>query len=331
VSEPAVQRLGHGISTIPAPLPFPSPRWVNVYLIEGADGITMIDCGVDWEPGFQAIVTGMADLGLDPAAIHTLVVSHLHPDHVGMAPRLQREWNVRLLMHRKAAGLYRRYNDTPGLAERTRVLAERHGVPVELKAAFADIGDRPAFMPLLRPPDLVVDDGDTIPLGHGRVLDVLHTPGHEQAHICLRDSATGVLFSGDHVLPRITPVVMYDEDVDDALGEYLRSLRRLVLLHIGLTYPAHGVIVEHGSRRAEQIVVHHERRLSGMVDVLDPRPGSAWAVMTAVYRPLSSPLEQRLALRETVSHLEHLRLAGDLELVPDVDVALYARPTRTAR
>jgi glyoxylase-like metal-dependent hydrolase (beta-lactamase superfamily II) len=329
VSEPAVQRLGHGISTIPAPLPFPSPRWVNVYLVEDADGLTMIDCGVDWEPGHQAITAGLAGLGLDQAAIHTLVVSHLHPDHVGMAPRLQHEWGVRLLMHRRAADLYRRYNDTAGLAERTRLLAERHGVPTELKAAFADLGARPGFMPLLRPPDVVVDDGDLIPLGNGRVLEVLHTPGHEQAHICLRDSATGVLFSGDHVLPRITPVVMYDEDVEDSLGEYLRSLRRLVDLDVGLTYPAHGVIVEHGSRRAEQIVVHHERRLSGMVDVLDPGPGPAWMVMTAVYRPLTTPLEQRLALRETVSHLEHLRLAGSLDLIPDPAVALYARRARS--
>lgn len=325
MSEPALQRLGHGISTIPAPLPFPSPRWVNVYLVEDADGLTMIDCGVDWEPGHQAITAGLADLGLDPAAIHTLVVSHLHPDHVGMAPRLQREWGVRLLMHRQAAGLYRRYNDTAGLAERTRLLGERHGVPTELRAAFADLGPRPPFMPLLRPPDVVVDDGDVIPLGNGRGLEVLHTPGHEQAHICLRDSATGVLFSGDHVLPRITPVVMYDEDLEDTLSDYLRSLRRLVGLDVGVTYPAHGVIVEHGSRRAEQIVVHHERRLSGMIDVLDPRPGSAWTVMTAVYRPLSTPLEQRLALRETVAHLEHLRLAGSLHLVPDLAVALYAR------
>lgn len=325
MSEPSVRRLGHGISTIPAPLPFASPRWVNVYLIDDADGVTMIDCGVDWEPGHQAITDGLAVLGIDASSIHTLIVSHLHPDHVGMAPRLQREWGVSLLMHRKAATLYQRYNDTPGLAARTTRLADLHGVPTELKQAFADLGTRPDFMPRMSPPDVVVDDGDVIPLGHGRYLEVLHTPGHEQAHICLRDSATKILFSGDHVLPRITPVVMFDEDVDDSLGLYLASLRRLVDLRIELTYPAHGVIVEHGGRRAEQIVVHHERRLSGMVDVVEPRPATAWTVMTSVYRPLASPLEQRLGLRETVSHLEHLRLIGTLDLLAEAEPWHYRR------
>lgn len=329
MSDPVPQSLGHGISTIPAPLPFPSPRWVNVYLIESDEGTLMIDCGVDWEPGHTALLHGMEALGIDRGSVHTLVVSHLHPDHVGMAPRLQREWGVRLVMHRAAATLYHRYNDTPGLADRTRRLAERHGVPDDLRPAFSDLGERPGFMPLLDPPDAVVDDGDLIPLGGGRRLEVLHTPGHERAHICLRDSLTGVLFSGDHVLPRITPVVMYDEEVTDTLGDYLDSLGRLVRLDAGLTYPAHGVIVEHGSRRAEQIVVHHERRLSGMADVVEVAPATAWTVMGAVYRPLTTPIEQRLGLRETVAHLEHLRLAGAVDLVPESPVALYTRPRRT--
>jgi glyoxylase-like metal-dependent hydrolase (beta-lactamase superfamily II) len=281
-------------------------------VIEGGEGLTLIDCGTDWDEGFEALTGGMTAVGLDPAGIHTLVVSHLHPDHVGMAPRLARRWGIKTVMHSNAARLIDRYNDTSGFVQRTRDLADRHGVPTAQHAAFVEVGARPNWMPPIDQPDQVVDDGDRIPIDRDRVFEVLHTPGHEPAHICLRDSRTGVLFSGDHILPRITPFVGYDELYEDVLGDFLKSLARIEQLEIGLTYPAHGAMVEHGSARAEQLLAHHQRRLADMLDVIDPTGASAWEVMEKVFRPNLGPNEQRLALRETIAHLEHLRLQGKL-------------------
>jgi glyoxylase-like metal-dependent hydrolase (beta-lactamase superfamily II) len=281
-------------------------------VIEGGEGLTLIDCGTDWDEGFEALTGGMTAVGLDPAGIHTLVVSHLHPDHVGMAPRLARRWGIKTVMHSNAARLIDRYNDTSGFVQRTRDLADRHGVPTAQHAAFVEVGARPNWMPPIDQPDQVVDDGDRIPIDRDRVFEVLHTPGHEPAHICLRDSRTGVLFSGDHILPRITPFVGYDELSEDVLGDFLKSLARIEQLEIGLTYPAHGAMVEHGSARAEQLLAHHQRRLADMLDVIDPTGASAWEVMEKVFRPNLGPNEQRLALRETIAHLEHLRLQGKL-------------------
>ena len=326
MSEPRPLSLGHGIHTIPAPLPFPSPRWVNAYVLERPDGLTMIDCGVDWEPGHEALVKGFSLLGLEARAVDTLIVSHLHPDHVGMAPRLVAEWGCRVVMHRRAATLYLRYNDTPQLERWLRELARRHGVPAELVDVVGSLGPRPPFMPPIGPPDAVVADGDRIDLGRGRFLEVLHTPGHEPSHICLRDSLTGILFSGDHVLPRITPVIMHDPESEDALGDYLESLQRLLELRIGLTLPAHGTIVERGSQRVEQIALHHDRRLTGMVDVVARGPSTSWRVMSEVFRPHLTPLEQRLALRETVAHLEHLRIHARLSSFEEDDVVWYRTP-----
>lgn len=311
-SLPEPAKLGHGIHLIPVPLPFESPPWVNCYAVESNGGIALIDCGADWETGRHALATGLAAVGLTGAAIHTLVVSHLHPDHVGMASRMVAEHGCRFIMHRRAATLVDRYNDTPGFIRRNRELSARHGVPASAADALAEAGPRPDFMPLIDPPDVVVDDGDRLDLGSGRALEVLHTPGHDPSHICLRDSHGGVVFSGDHVLPRITPVIMFDEDFDDVLGDYLSSLRRLQDLRIGLTYPAHGTIIEHGGERAGQIILHHQRRLRQMQDRAQHAPLTAWELMGAVFRPHLTPIQQRLALRETVSHLEHLRLRGRL-------------------
>ena len=276
--------------------------------MESVDGLTLLDCGVDWQEGLDALIDGFQVLGLDPQAVNQLIVTHLHPDHVGMAPRLSELWDCKIVMHQSSADRIPRYNDTPAFADRTRLLAMRHGVPSDLQREFGAVDSRAPFMPLMRQPDVLVSDGDQIDIGDERSLTVLHTPGHEASHICLRDSRTGIVFSGDHVLPRITPVIMYDDDTGvDVLGQYIDSLNRLVDLRIGLTYPAHGGIVEHGSRRAEQIVLHHDRRLDGMLDVVTGTPRTGWEVMVESYRPHLNSLEQRLALRETISHLEHLR------------------------
>jgi glyoxylase-like metal-dependent hydrolase (beta-lactamase superfamily II) len=300
------------VHLIPAPLPFTSPAWVNTYAIEANGGLLLVDCGADWEDGRQALRRGFAELGLEESAVHTLVVSHLHPDHVGMAGRLVRELGVRFVMHERAAKLIDNYNDTPGYQERIRKIATAHGVPDSLVRA-STTWERPDYMPLIDPPDHTVRDGDSIDLGGGRSLSVLHTPGHEPAHICLRDSLTGVFFSGDHVLPRISPVIMYDLGLTDPLGDYMGSLQRLVLMDIGLTYPAHGTLIDHGSERARQILLHHDRRLLDMADLVREADIDAWSVMVKSFRPNLDALQARLAFLETVSHLEHLRVTGRIK------------------
>ncbi|HUG32552.1 MAG TPA: MBL fold metallo-hydrolase [Acidimicrobiia bacterium] len=306
---PPPQSLGHGIHLIPAPLPFKSPAWVNAYAIEDDVGLLLIDCGTDWEPGRIALRGGMESLGLDESAVHTLLVSHLHPDHVGMASRLVGELGCRFVMHERAAQLVPRYNDTPGYAERLKGIAHTHGVPDQVIEATTR-ANRPDYMPIIDPPDHLVADGDEISLGADRWLLVVHTPGHEPAHICLRDSRTNVLFSGDHVLPRISPVIMYDPDIGDPLGDYLASLRKLVAMEIGLTYPAHGTLIDQGDERARQILLHHDRRLRDMTDLVSSGETTAWNVMTQSFRPNLDPVGARLAFLETISHLEYLRIRG---------------------
>ena len=317
--------LGQGISQITLPLPFTAPRTVNAYLIESTDGLALIDCGVDSTEGRTALLDGLAELGYDPVSIDTLIVSHLHPDHVGMAPRLAEEFGMRVVMHERAAKLIDRYNDTPGLQKRLEALAMRHGVPPANYDDFVNIGPRPDWMPFLSSPDITVDDGDVIRVGTNRPLEVIFTPGHEPAHICLRDSRTGSLFAGDHVLPRITPFVGYDEDFPDVLGEFLESLRKIEVLQLTTTYPAHGDVISHGSARAEQIFLHHQRRLAGMREVVAPLGSTAWQVMEQVFRPNLSAMDQRLALRETIAHLEHLQITGRLLHTNDPGTILYRR------
>ena len=319
---PSPQSLGHGIYLIPAPLPFKSPAWVNTYAIESNGGLLMIDCGTDWKPGRQAIKDGFAQLGLDEAAVHTLLVSHLHLDHVGMSGRLVREWGCRFVMHHRADKLVSIYNDTPAYSERLRILAPPHGVPAPVREETATVL-LPAYLPLNDPPDPTVDDGDRIDLGDGRYLEVIHTPGHEPAHISVLDNLTGILFSGDHVLPRISPVIMYDTFLEDPLGDYMTSLQKLVEMEIGVTYPAHGTLMDQGGERARQILLHHDRRLLDMADLVRENDTTAWGVMLKSFRPNLDILQSRLAFLETISHLEHLRLSGRIREANQNGTTIY--------
>jgi glyoxylase-like metal-dependent hydrolase (beta-lactamase superfamily II) len=243
-----------------------------------------------------------------------------------MSGRLVRDLGLRTVMHKRAANLVTRYNDTEDFRRRTAELADRFGVPPSARPAFVDIGERPTWMPPIEPPDVTVDDGDFIEVDPKRHLQVLFTPGHEASHICLRDSTTGGLFAGDHILPRITPHVGYDEMYEDVLGDFLESLLKIERLLVTTTYPAHGDLIEHGSARAEQIFLHHQRRLEGMVDAIEPFGSTAWMVMETVFRPNLSPIDQRLALRETIAHLEHLRLKSRVRSREAGGAVSYHRP-----
>lgn len=295
---------------------------MNTYAVESGDGLLLLDCGTDWEPGRDAIRDGFATLGLSEDAVHTLVVSHLHLDHVGMSTRLVDDWGCDFVMHERAEKLVDSYNDTPRFVENLLHIGHSHGVPSSILDAISDFS-RPDYMPEIYKPNRTVVDGEALDLGGGRVLMVIHTPGHEPSHICLRDTKTGVTFSGDHVLPRISPVIMYDGVLDDPLGEYLNSLQKLVEMDIGITYPAHGTIVDQGDERARQILLHHDRRLLDMAELVREADTTAWEVMVSSFRPNLDPLQMRLAFLETVSHLEHLRLSGRIQYVQRDQMTVY--------
>ena len=322
---PQVAELGHQIAQIRLPLPFPRLRSVNAFVLEGNNGLTVIDCGVDSDEGWHALTSGLTALGHDTAAITTVIATHLHVDHMGMAARLIAETDARFIMHENAAAGLAEYNDWSIASTHQADLAARNGAPSDAVAEMRDPLPRPDWASPGIAPKHVVSDGDLIAIDADRSLEVLHTPGHEEAHICLIDSRTGVLFSGDHVLPRITPVVLHDPH-SDRLGTYTSSLQRIEDLGLGLTYPAHGTVIERGSLRARQIILHHERRLGGIVQELRHGPKTAWEILEAIFRPNLLVFEKRLAFSETMAHLAHLVERDEANTFEENGTSFYRLP-----
>lgn len=321
-SEPV--SLGQGIHRITLPLPLPSPRAINCYVLEGADGLTVIDCGVDDPERLDELLDGIEDLLGGTAPIERLICTHLHPDHMGGAHTLLGEHTQELIMHELTPSHLAGYNDWTIRQREVAALAAEHGADEDDLALLRASWPRPSWAGTGVPPTRSVGDGDRITIGAGRSLEVLHTPGHHPTHICLQDSRTGQVFSGDHILPRITPFIPYDE-ARDSLAEYFEGLERLERIDPGTTHPAHGVTVEEGRARARQIALHHESRLGAMQQVTKGGGATAWHVMTEVFRPDLSPAEKYLAFQETLAHLEHLVNRGRLQRTKDDGIWIYGR------
>ena len=267
----------------------------------------MLDCGVATEASFTTISGDLDEIG---GSLTRLIGSHLHVDHIGAAKDWVENTGATWMMHETSSEDIPAYNDWSLRAEALAAHAAANGAPSQFVSDLTNRWDRPHWYGTAIDPTDALADGDRIPLGDGRYLEVLYTPGHQRSHVCLIDSRTGLLFSGDHVLPRISPFVPYTGPEFDHLGDYLASIRLIKDRQIRLTHPAHGPDIERGAERANQIALHHESRLDDMVEYLENGPATAWQVMEHTFRPNLSFLQQRLAIQETLAHLEHLCVRG---------------------
>lgn len=210
--------IGEGIHRIPLTL----PGTVNCYVIEGDRGLTLIDCGANTPAGLNRLVRELRRLSGDGVALDRLICTHLHFDHMGATATLLSDHPAEFVMHHSTSSSLDRYNrlDLHG-KDLVRIVLE-HGAPAHKARSIRSVMQHHDFRGSALSPSIPVKDGDRIELGSGRYVEVIHTPGHDRTHICLLDSHTGSLFSGDHILPRITPFVPYDPD-RDGLADFLGS------------------------------------------------------------------------------------------------------------
>ncbi len=318
-----IESLGFGIWRLTLPLPFTAPRSVNTYIFEGTDGLTLLDCGVDTEDGYTHLVRGLEAIGAGLTDLHRVIGSHLHVDHMALAKRLVEDTGAEWVMHESTPNEVEWYNDWERRRDRLANIVAANGAPGDAIERFRTGYEQPGWYSTAIDPTHPVAEDDRIPLDDDRHLRVLYTPGHQPNHITLLDSRSNLLFTGDHVLPGISPFVPYDGDGRDHLGDYLDSIEKIELLDPGVVLPAHGPTIERGRARARQISLHHERRLGAMTQELKWGPKTAWEVMRAVFRPNLGHFEQRLAIQETLAHLEHLERRGTVERIEESGTIWY--------
>ena len=295
-----------GVRRIEIPLPIPALKVVNVYLVEGTDR-SLVDTGIHTDEAEAALRAGLAEAGVRVDGIARTFVTHLHPDHFGMAGTLERAGSS-IVMHRPEAERARAVWATDHqLIGATGAWFALHGMPADVIE-----GMRQAWISLGRHVDdveriAVVDDGGTFDLG-GRNARVVWTPGHTDHHAVLFDEDTGTLFAGDHVLPRISSNIgLYSFSRDDPLGDFIESLRRVRALPVRRVLPAHGEPFDDLAARVDELLEHHRLRLEAMLELCTG--GDAYSIAMRLFPRLRSAQEARFALAETLAHLRHLERA----------------------
>ncbi|MEV4078827.1 MBL fold metallo-hydrolase [Nonomuraea fuscirosea] len=323
-AEQRPQDVGGGVWSVPVPIPGNPLGYTLVYAVESPKGPVLIDAGWNHPDAWEALSGGLAALGLDVSAVRGVVVTHFHPDHAGLAGQVREVSGAWIAMHEADAALVRMINEYEAGAQadmQADMLRRAGADPAEAAQA---VGERP--VPPAQP-DRVLHDGDLVDLP-GRKLRALHTPGHTPGHICLHLEDADRLFTGDHVLPDITPhvgIYPYDRDDIDPLGDFLDSLDRVGDLGPLDALPAHEWIFPDVAARAVQIRHHHEEKLERLRALLAqrPQPLTIWEVasMMTWNRPWEdlAPVLKGMAAGEAAAHLRTLEARGLISRVTGVE------------
>jgi glyoxylase-like metal-dependent hydrolase (beta-lactamase superfamily II) len=166
--------------------------------------------------------------------------------------------------------------------------------------------------------EIALFGGEALKVGSRWNLEVIHTPGHTRGTICLFEKRSGLLFSGDHVLPTITPNVSLGPlYIGDPLGDYLESLGRVEELEARNILPSHEFVFSDLRGRAREIREHHANRLKNTLEILkNSATQSAYEIATQLdwYAPWEklNPGEKRAAVLETLAHVQYLKVRGSV-------------------
>jgi glyoxylase-like metal-dependent hydrolase (beta-lactamase superfamily II) len=316
--------LGDGIHQIRLPMVGNPLRYINAYVVEEPDGVTLVDCGWKADDVLAALHEGLAVAGRTLADVRRLAITHHHFDHYGLAGTLRRAGVPELIMHRLDWERAQHFHTNPQDADAAAdAWMARNGF-----RAAEDAEDFPHDRAELTPPTREVADGERI----GR-LEAVWTPGHSPGHLCFIDTQSGRMLSGDHILDPITPHVgQWVERAGDPLGDYVGSLRRAAGYGAIGVLPAHGEPFPDLARRAGEILAHTARRELQVLDILArDAPVSAgdvartltWTRRERTFESLSE-FHRQFAVSETLAHLEHLHAKGTVQREESTATITYA-------
>ena len=345
--EPAgteVVEVAPGVLRMQLPISMPGLGHVNCYVIPDKKGLAVVDPGFPGPASWRALQQRMSAAGVKAKHVHTVLITHAHPDHFGNAGRLANEADAELVAH----SAFRTWwspqpNDpcdevydvdpedlvdespfaqaTPWGGESFRPKMKRRWMFRLMRSRFARGFASPS-------PTKRVRNGETLELG-GREWTALHTPGHTIDHLCLYDPSDGVFLSGDHVLPTITPHISGLGAGRDPLKQFVDSLDKVAALpNVTKVLPAHGQPFTDLVGRVEKIKEHHVERMEKLREAaLALGPATVADLSRELFKPHAwGPMAES----ETYAHLEHLRIAGEVESHQDADGKLRYELLRSA-
>lgn len=289
----------------------PPLRWVNSYLLRGPEGVAIVDPGPRSEASEAVWEAAWDTLGVSPDEVVSIVLTHHHPDHYGLAGYLQSLTGAEVYMSERAyEETGRMWGAGSTMNEALPSLYRRHGMPEEWS------GQLPAhlrsFFAQVTPPPSVrfLKEGDHLVMG-GRRWMAIETGGHAPGHLSLYEEERRLILCGDAVLPQISPNVSLLPGSDpQPLQTFMASLAKLRAVEVAKAFPGHRNPFPHFAERCAALIAHHEERLAMIEALLARGEMSGFEVCAALFGTDLGIHQMRFAMSEALAHLVELVRRG---------------------
>lgn len=291
----------------------------NVYLFDTDARIVLVDTGERSREG--RLREALAAEGVTFADVDDVFLTHWHPDHSGLAATVEQAGDATVNIHERDAPLATRDEDAwREFLGNQQARLEEWGIPdakrEELFAEQKQEGGPDASLSSVT----TFTGGDTVAV-KDRELEVLETPGHTAGSVCFAFEGTEEtdgreVITGDTILPNYTPNVGgTDTRMEHPLDNYLSSLHALAAEDYERGWPGHREPIADPTRRAHEIIAHHEQRAGQILAILERTgPATVWEVCTELFGELER-FHILVGAGEAFAHLAHLERQGDIEHV----------------
>src|SRR5271166_3944881 len=310
-----------GVRWLRLPLPYRLDH-VNIYLIENAGAWTAFDTGLGTDESKQAWETVLAG-PLEGPGLKSLIVSHFHPDHVGLAGWLCQRFGVDMAMPRPEYLLSLVLQHAPGDcgADVYRPFYRRHGLTAEAAEIVLSRGHEYLRRTTGVPASYHrIKHGDTLTVGR-RDFRVLTGGGHALEQAMLSRPEEKLFLAADQVIARISPnVSVHPMEPDlDALGIYLTSLRAIktAVAPDVLVLPGHGLPFYGLHERIEELIAHHAERCHAIEQACRTDPLSVAEIVPHLFTRTLDAHQTGFAFGEILAHVNHMLGRGDLRVETD--------------
>ncbi|HPO04137.1 MAG TPA: MBL fold metallo-hydrolase [Bacillota bacterium] len=304
-------------------------KYLNFYVIKGAEKSMLIDTGFNCEDTKAEIMKVFEELSLEPEST-ILFLTHLHSDHTGLAAYFEKMGLV--IYASKIDGDL--LNGSVDKSDPMWQNAIQHEFWQGLEEDRLIIEDHPGFK--FRPSGHInyipATPGEHIQIGEYN-FEIIDLKGHTPGIVGLYEKEHKILFCGDHILGKITPnITFWGFQYGDLLGTYLDSLDLVYNLDVDHLFPSHRFLVEDHQKRIEELYEHHAKRLEEARQALRKYGKSTVRTVTKqLHWDIRSknwddfPKAQKwFAAGETHAHLEHLRALGEAAMEEKDGILYYS-------
>jgi glyoxylase-like metal-dependent hydrolase (beta-lactamase superfamily II) len=311
------------------PLPF-ALNHVNVWLLEDEDGWTLVDAGISNERT-KSLWEGVFTSALGNRPVSRMIVTHYHPDHMGLAGWMVERWAARFEAPRTEWLLARllTVEANATMAGGMTDYYRQAGADAELLERLKNRGHSYARNVSRVPASYErLQEGSIIRIG-GRDWRVMVGPGHAPEMACLYSAEAGVLIAADHILPTITPnvSVTYAEPEADPLTDFVQSFPRFrELPDDTLVLPSHGRPFYGLHRRLDELLDHHHERLDLAWEQC-AEPKSVVEMTGVLFKRELDTHQMAFAIGEALAHLNNLKHAGRVAAEQGADGVIRYRRT----